>query len=666
MLANASTSSQAELQRVAVVVAHELAHQWFGDIVTMAWWDSLWLNEGGASRMEFLGTDAFDPGFGIARQFQSANTLRALRADSFSQVQQLTQAVDSSAAVEGMFSSISYAKGAAVLQALQAWLGAQGLPGAFFAGVNAYLLANLYGAAQPASLWRSLGAAAGVPQLAGWAQTYELQPGFPCVSLAWAAPPVGGRGALVFSQRRFFMSPASAAAAGPVEAGRLYWVPLTFSGGRAGGAAVPAAAAAARDAARAFTGPTWAAGPLPFDLALDGWLKVGANSTLYARVNYPPEVWLNLAAAAADAAAGRSSALPPADRAALLDDYVAFALAGGDFAVAGITPPAALAFAAAFMPSETSYEAVTVFVSAAGALASMLVPDVPLAQGGGDPAADPFTAAPGSRACFAAFCAYARAQLGAAQRALAWNATPGEAPLTTSLRGSVLSAASFFNDSSVVAAARAAYAAAGGDGGRLPPDLAGVVLQTVARFGGADVGLAMLAAYQAALAAGDAAGARRYLAAATASRDRGFLNAALALVLTDAVPVGDKVGLLAGVAGNAWGRDLAWAWLVARDVLSGALVNWNGLTALFPPGGFDMSAIVSALAGGFNSQEYADAVAAFWGPAAPQRPAMAGAVNDYVAAQEVVARAVAFRAAQGAATCAYVTAAFPPAAGAAA
>ncbi len=86
MLGNETTSSQAELQRVAVVVAHELAHQWNGDIVTMAWWSSLWLNEGFASRMEFLGTDAWDPGFGIERQFQSADTLQALRADAFSQV----------------------------------------------------------------------------------------------------------------------------------------------------------------------------------------------------------------------------------------------------------------------------------------------------------------------------------------------------------------------------------------------------------------------------------------------------------------------------------------------------------------------------------------------------------------------------------------------------
>ena len=193
MLGNTSTSSQAELQRVAVVVAHELAHQWAGDIVTMAWWNSLWLNEGGASFFEFLGTAAWNPGFGIEQQFQSGDTLRALRADAFSKVQQLTQTVDSTAEIEGQFSAISYSKGAALLKCLQTWLAAQGLPGAFFGGISAYLRANAYGAAEPASLWRSIAAAAGIDALVSWAQTYELQPGFPLVRVAWEQPPVGGR-----------------------------------------------------------------------------------------------------------------------------------------------------------------------------------------------------------------------------------------------------------------------------------------------------------------------------------------------------------------------------------------------------------------------------------------------------------------------------------------
>ena len=652
MLGNRTTSSQAELQRVAVVVAHELAHQWNGDIVTMYFWDSLWLNEGFASRMEFLGTDAWDPGFGIEAQFQSADTLRALRADAFSQVQQLTQAVDSSAAIEGQFSAISYAKGASLLKCLQTWLAAQGKPDAFFAGVGAYLRANAYGSAEPASLWANLAAAAGVPALVGWAESYELQPGFPLVSVRWAAPPVGGKGVLTFSQQRFFLSPASAAEAGAAEAARLYWVPLTFSGGKPGSAAVAAAVAASQDTARAFTGPEWAA-QIPFSLATDGWLKVGINSTIYARVNYPAALWKGLGSAAAASAAGNSSALTAADRAALLDDYMTFALSGA-FVADGITAPAALDFAAAFMGAEGSYEALTVFLSAASTVAALLVPDVPIGRAG-DASADPLALA-GSRACFAALSAYARAQIAHAQAVLTWNATAGEAPITTSLRGAVLAAASYFNDTAVIATARALYA---GGAASLPPDLAGVVLNTVVRYGTESDALNIFNLYQLAVQAGDSTAARRYLLAATVSRNRNWLATALDFVLADVVPVGDKVTLLTSIAANPWGRDLAWAWLTTQE--ASAYTNWVGLTRLFAPGGFDMSGIVSALAGSFQTQDYADAVAKFWGPGAPQRPGMAGAVNDYVAAQEVVARAVAFVDAQYASTCAYLTAAFPSA-----
>ena len=534
MLGNATTSSQAELQRVVVVVAHELAHQWNGDIVTMAWWDSLWLNEGFASRMEFLGTDAFSAGFGIEQQFQTADTLRALRADAFSQVQQLTQAVDSSAAIEGQFSAISYSKGAALLKCMQTWLAAQGKPAAFFAGVSAYLKENAYGAASPVSLWTSIAAAAGVPALVAWAQSYELQPGFPLVSVWWAAPPVDGRGTLTLTQQRFFLSPYSAAVAGAAEAARVYWVPLTFSGGSPSDArsVVPAAIAASRDVASAFTGAAWAptigTARAPFDLAVDGFVKVGANSTIYSRVNYPVDVWAKIAAAAAASAAGASSSLSATDRGMLLDDYMTFALSGA-FTSDGINASAALAFAAAFMGSESSYEVLVVFLSAVSTLASLVVPDVPVGGGAGLPGTDPFSVKPGSQACFGSLSAYALAQIANAARALTWNATPGEAPITTTLRGSVLAAASYYGDAATIATAQAYYAAGVAS---IPPDVASVVLNTVVRYGDELVAAQIFLLYQQAVDGGDSASARRFLLAVTVSRNRNWLQTASALDLT--------------------------------------------------------------------------------------------------------------------------------------
>lgn len=626
----------------------------------MAWWDSLWLNEGFASFSEFRGTNFFDPGFGIDQQFQSADTLRALRADAFSKVQQLTQTVDSTAEIEGQFSAISYSKGAALLKCLQSWLAAQGLPGAFFGGVNAYLVENAYGAAQPASLWRNIATAAGIPELVAWAQSFELQPGFPLVRVEWSQPPVAGRGTLVLKQQRFFLSPYSASLAGATEAARLYWVPLTITGGVAG-AAIAAAAAATRVISNAFTGPVWPAtigtAAAPFDIATDKFVKIGINSTIYARVVYPVEIWGTLATEAAASAAGAPSALTATDRGALLDDYFTFALSG-QFAAEGITVPAALAFAQTTMAAETAYEPVVVFLSSAASLAALTVPDAPPGAGAGNPAYDPFSdpTRPGARACADAMSRYALAQLAAAKRVLTWNATPGEAPLVTTLRSSVLNAAGAYGDAEVIATAQAYYAAGIA---AIPPDLAAVVLNTVSRAGNASTAQQFFDLYLAAVAAGDSTSARRFLTASTASRSREWLNTALSYVLDDLVPVGDKVSLLAGIASNPLGKDLAWGWLTAVEFDQN--LNWQGLTALFPPGGFDMSSIVASLAGPFQSAAYQAAVNAFWGPASGRQAKIAGALNDLVAAQEVVARAVAFETAQYASTCSWLSANYPAA-----
>jgi aminopeptidase N len=146
LLARVGVNSASELQRVAVVVAHELAHQWSGNIVTMEWWNALWLNEGFAARMEYVGTDRIDPTFQIDQQFQYGTIIRALRSDCFSDVQQLTQTVSTSAEVEGQFSSISYQKGASLIFMIQAYLAdleAASLapPNSFYSGVNLYLSA---------------------------------------------------------------------------------------------------------------------------------------------------------------------------------------------------------------------------------------------------------------------------------------------------------------------------------------------------------------------------------------------------------------------------------------------------------------------------------------------------------------------------------------------
>lgn len=619
----------------------------------MAWWDALWLNEGFASRVEFLGTDHYDPGFGINDQFLTSDVHRALRADAFADVQQLTQAVTSSALIEGQFSAVSYQKGASLIRMMQFWLDDQALSSlvpanAFFAGVSIYLKRNAFGNAEPLQLWEALVDAAENPNIVAYAQTYELQPGFALVTVAWrdgdAAAAANGGGVLTVSQSRFFASPFSQAAAKAASTttdltALLYFVPLQLTAPAAALTTPPLAEAIARSRSDPLVAANWSytigSDAAPFTLANNNWFKLNANASIYTRVNYPPAIWAALGSAAASGAFGA------ADRASLLDDYMTFAESTlPSLKAAGITSAAALQFAAAIVPGDASFETNSVFLSHAGTLASLLVPDVAFASAG-DTSVDPLAVAT-DKACFLSASKYASAQLLNIVTSLGWVPANGETPITSQLRASVLSAASYYGTASVIAYARALY-----DAGPalIPADFAQLVLNSVVRWGNAADWTNVKALY---LAATDAATQRRYLTALTATRDRTLLASALDFALTADVRVGDKVSVIASVAGNPWGRDLAWVF---------AKKNWPMLSALYGAGGFDTSSLVSSLGGNFQTQAFANDVSAFWNNG--RDPSISGATHDFSGAQENVGRNILFVAGERASACAWLAGAYP-------
>jgi aminopeptidase N len=158
VLFDPAASTERERQTVFLVVSHEMAHQWFGDLVTMAWWDNLWLNEGFARWMQTHAADALHPewhtGLQAARIFESGK-----RADAQVSTHPVLQPVASAEQAAQAFDSITYNKGAAVITMLEAYVGATD----FRDGVRAYMRKHAFGNTVDSDLWREIQAVAGNP-----------------------------------------------------------------------------------------------------------------------------------------------------------------------------------------------------------------------------------------------------------------------------------------------------------------------------------------------------------------------------------------------------------------------------------------------------------------------------------------------------------------------
>ena len=177
LLIDPANAARAELERVADVIAHELAHMWFGDLVTMCWWEGIWLNEAFATFMETLCVDAYRPswdrwvGFAPSRE-------AALAIDGVHATRPIEYPVGPPKEAEGMFDLLTYEKGCGVLRMLEQYIG----PDVFRDGVRTYLKAHAYGNTVTNDLWDALEDASGAP-VRDVMNTFILQGGHPLVSL---------------------------------------------------------------------------------------------------------------------------------------------------------------------------------------------------------------------------------------------------------------------------------------------------------------------------------------------------------------------------------------------------------------------------------------------------------------------------------------------------
>lgn len=208
---DANTSLRAK-QYVAIVVAHELAHQWFGNLVTMEWWTHLWLNEGFASYIEYLAVHELFPRWQIWDQFIVEDHNTALSLDSLSNTHPVEVPIHHPGEISEIFDKISYSKGASIIRMLANYIG----EAAFRDGLRYYLKKHSYKNTETVHLWEAFEKVSKKPIRKLMAR-FTLQPGFPVISVSQK------KDTITFSQERFIL--------GSTKGKESWLVPVTYATG---------------------------------------------------------------------------------------------------------------------------------------------------------------------------------------------------------------------------------------------------------------------------------------------------------------------------------------------------------------------------------------------------------------------------------------------------
>ncbi|CAK1227694.1 M1 family metallopeptidase [Fructobacillus cardui] len=217
LLVDPKNSSTATKQYVATIVAHELAHQWFGDLVTMKWWDELWLNESFANMMEYVATDFLEPDWHIWESFNAVEVQKALQRDAILGVQPVHVEVEHPEEIDALFDpAIVYAKGGHLLVMVRALIGDDALRN----GLKEYFAKKKYSNATGDDLWSALGEASG-KNIGEIMHSWLEQPGYPVVSVKVED------GRVKVSQKPFSIGGDKSAV--PNADSRIWQVPLAAS-----------------------------------------------------------------------------------------------------------------------------------------------------------------------------------------------------------------------------------------------------------------------------------------------------------------------------------------------------------------------------------------------------------------------------------------------------
>jgi len=297
-------SSSGNQQRVAAVISHELAHQWFGNLVTLSWWDDLWLNEGFASYMEYKGVANYHKDWDMESQFLTSDMHRVMNLDATINSHPIVQAVDHPDQITEIFDAISYSKGASVLRMLEDFMG----PEEFRIGVKRFLEKYKYGNAVTADLWHELtGVSSSELNITRIMDTWTRQMGYPVLTVEKVKDTEWR-----LTQSRYLLDPSVASQSAPSPYDYKWEIPVTYT----------------TSGDPTSKSQKWLSSTDPFLLvnAQSGtdWVKFNVGQYGFYRVNYPESEWAQFAQLLMKS----HEVLSTKDRAHLINDAFSLAESG--------------------------------------------------------------------------------------------------------------------------------------------------------------------------------------------------------------------------------------------------------------------------------------------------------------------------------------------------
>jgi puromycin-sensitive aminopeptidase len=487
-------------QRILEVVSHEMAHMWFGDLVTMKWWNDLWLNESFASWMGDKAVNELYPEWQMWTQFVSQDTNAALSLDGLRNSHPIEAEVKDPSEIRELFDAISYSKGGSILRMLEEFLGEE----VFRAGLREYIAKNQYSNAETKDLWESLENASGQP-VTRIMDTWTKQMGYPLLTVEIDRDQI--QPSLKISQQRFLydhiLNPST-------KEKNIWEVPVSVISENTD-----------KETSFLLT-ENEAQVPLVKDTA-SGWIKFNGLQTGFYRVLYSSEEWERLSTAV------RNLELPATDRLGLQND--AYALMRSGFA------PATL-----FLSIADSYQGET-DASVWGDLSANLRSLESLVSG------EPFL----PKLHTAAMNLFSQIT-----KLVGWNSKPDEGHLAALLRSTALGQGGYYGDKDILIEAKSRFQNFLKDPNSLPPDLRGVVFGLVAQDSDQDTYNTLWDLYHSVELHEEK---MRILGALTRSRNPEFLKDTLVRSLGSEVRAQDTPLVVVSTAGNPFGRNLAWEFL---------------------------------------------------------------------------------------------------------